>query len=341
MKKAIHERGSKGGNLMGFGEVLDRRHHFDVAGRKLARRGWDVIPIPQRTKRCLVPGWQTISFGAYDFRSYTGCGIGIRTRCSPAIDIDVRDAKLANLLEDEVRSMLGETLCRIGSAPKRLLLYRLSNDSKAFQKKLTRGFRLPGDTPEAKPHRVEILANGQQFVAYNIHPGTLRNYRWRDGVDPLSVELEGMRSITASQAKKLIIHLDSILAKHGEPVGALRAIDEAREYESNESLLSSNPTITKRQIQSIPNDDASWDDWMVMGLAIKGALGQKGRRAFLQWSAKSIKHIEDESEKLWRGLKPTRIGAGSIHHWAVECGWKPPRMSKQAAINLIMAQELS
>ena len=36
----------------------------------------------------------------------------------------------------------------------------------------TAGYRLPGDEPGAKAHKVEILADGQQFVAYGIHPVT-------------------------------------------------------------------------------------------------------------------------------------------------------------------------
>ena len=58
--------------------------------------------------------------------------------------------------------MLGDTPClRIGRAPKRLLVYRAA-------------------TPFAgrKRHPLELLARGQQFVAYAVHPDTGRPYEW-------------------------------------------------------------------------------------------------------------------------------------------------------------------
>ena len=53
-----------------------------------------------------------------------------------------------------------------------------------FPKISTPEFILPGDDPTVpgyKGHRVEILAEGQQFVAYGIHPDTLASYQWLQG----------------------------------------------------------------------------------------------------------------------------------------------------------------
>ena len=77
-------------------------------------------------------------------------------------------------LIDVARTMLGATpLERVGMAPKTLLCYRTETP---FPKISTDEFTLPGDDPTVpgyKWHRVEILAEGQQFVAYGIHPDTL------------------------------------------------------------------------------------------------------------------------------------------------------------------------
>ena len=65
--------------------------------------------------------------------------------------------------------MVGDAPVRFGQAPKRLRVYRTAEP---FTKLSTAGYRLPGDEPGAKAHKVEILAAGQQFVAYGVHPDT-------------------------------------------------------------------------------------------------------------------------------------------------------------------------
>src|SRR4051794_20872032 len=58
--------------------------------------------------------------------------------------------------------MLGETeALRIGLAPKRLLVYRAEAPFAGF-----------------KRHPIEVLARGQQFVAFAIHPETGQPYQW-------------------------------------------------------------------------------------------------------------------------------------------------------------------
>ncbi len=49
-----------------------------------------------------------------------------------------------------------------------------------------------------QPHRIEVLAQGQQFVAFAIHPGTKKPYQWSD--DLLSHSLPVV-------SKDFILHL--------------------------------------------------------------------------------------------------------------------------------------
>ena len=95
------------------------------------------------------------------------CGTGILTATTPAVDIDVRHAELADAIDRMVVKLVGDAPVRFGQAPKRLRVYRTAAP---FAKLSTAGYRLPGDEPGAKAHKVEILAAGQQFVAYGVHP---------------------------------------------------------------------------------------------------------------------------------------------------------------------------
>jgi hypothetical protein len=88
------------------------------------------------------------------------------------IDIDVLDVTLSANLVARAQELFGETpLRRIGRAPKILLLYRVETP----HNKLATADLLFDDGSKAK---VEILAEGQQFVAFGTHPDTRAPYHW-------------------------------------------------------------------------------------------------------------------------------------------------------------------
>jgi hypothetical protein len=82
-------------------------------------------------------------------------------------------------------------------------------------------------------------------------------------------------------------------------------------------------------IDHMANADLSWEDWNTRGMAIYAASGGAawGYDAFRRWSQKSAKYDEsacDERWQHWRTSPPTRLGAGTIFHFAkVEGGYKP------------------
>ena len=119
------------------------------------------------------------------------CGVLI------GIDIDVLIAALVKEIAGLVESTLGPTpLHRIGRAPKLLLCYRAEEP---FTKLKTAVHMMPDGT-EA---HVEILADGQQFVGFGIHPDTMRPYEWPDR-SPLDVPLAALPVINAMTARDLI-----------------------------------------------------------------------------------------------------------------------------------------
>jgi hypothetical protein len=97
------------------------------------------------------------------------------------VDIDVLDVALSAKLAARAIELFGPTpLRRIGRAPKTLLVYRMAVPTAKMQTPTL----IFGNDPATKIAedivKVEILAQGQQFVAFGIHPDTQDYYHWSD-----------------------------------------------------------------------------------------------------------------------------------------------------------------
>jgi hypothetical protein len=160
-------------------------------------------PIPCLGKRPVLPSWSTapieincpVSWGiAYPDATNTG----IRTKRTPAIDIDVVNADLAEQIEDELRALFPQQhlVVRYGSPPKRLIPFRCEAP---FTKIMIR-FKAPDSRTV---HKVEVLADGQQFIADGVHPDTGKPYTWQGG-DLLSVPHERLPLLDLATARCFI-----------------------------------------------------------------------------------------------------------------------------------------
>src|SRR5262249_25102143 len=98
---------------------------------------------------------------------------GVLGTLTPSVDIDIRIPDAADAVEQLVREMFeerGEISVRFGLPPKRLIPVRTDEPFA----KISRVLIPPDDTK----HKIEILADGPQFVADGIHPDTHERYRW-------------------------------------------------------------------------------------------------------------------------------------------------------------------
>jgi hypothetical protein len=146
---------------------------FGEIAARLVDNGYQPLPIIYGEKRpAITVDWPSYAYTDGDEEIYAKCGTGLLCGRIIGLDIDVRAPALADELDAMAVDLFGVAPCRIGAAPKRLRVYAVDGDE--FGKIQTRGFRLPGDLPEDKLHRVEILARGNQFVSYNRHPDTQR-----------------------------------------------------------------------------------------------------------------------------------------------------------------------
>ncbi len=289
-----------------------------VHGDRLVDLGYHIIPIMPGSK---APGvYRGGSWSGYRdwtkhcdrptkawelsvWRGYPGCGIGVACGNTVALDIDVKDHDVALAIEAAAMRTLGETpAVRVGLAPKRLLVYRAK-----------------GVVRPIKRHPLEILARGNQFVAYAIHPITQKPYEWIN--EPLDqIMIERLPAVTHEQCERFLADAEAMLPvelrqrrlggeralehyANPDPAGTLEAVAEALEH--------------------IPNDDLAYDDWVYIGLALKGALGGDGLPLWKAWSALSKKNNMAVTVEKWGSFRPTGIGAGTIYHYAFANGWSP------------------
>jgi hypothetical protein len=179
----------------------------------LADYGYNPVPIKPGFKAPLLDDWQA---GHPPQHYLPGCakwGTGILTRDCPAVDLDIRDKELVRTLIELAGDMLGPTPFRVGAPPKVILPF---SASMPFEKISGRWWALPGDNWRAEdysPHRVEILCDGQQFVAYAKHPrGTF--YRWSRG-EPMDTPRIDLPEIDEAGAQTFLEAAEAVLQDVG------------------------------------------------------------------------------------------------------------------------------
>src|SRR5215470_12078400 len=129
-------------------------------------KDWTNIRITIAPDEDVVAAWAETYPGALS--------TGIRTKYTRGIDIDVRDADMAERVQQVLLNMLpsGTFLKRTGLPPKRLIPCRCTTPFS----KIGASFK----SPDGVVHNVEVLGDGQQFVAEGIHEDTQLPYHWED-----------------------------------------------------------------------------------------------------------------------------------------------------------------
>lgn len=315
---------------------------------RLLANGWTPVPITSPNyqhpevhspgKQPFMGGWQklrpdTLTEGMIRnwprLQNQPGTGIltGIGGLVAP--DIDVTNPDYAPRIVDMARAILGPTpFVRIGNAPKTLLLYRVPGEVK---KRLTP--ELFG--PHGDRAQVEVLALGQQFVAYGIHPGTRQPYAWPQKA-PADALVSEVPETTPEALAAFLAAAESILCNAGyaaqkrenkQPAANTKpqkakpfGIDTKTEF----------PPPTREEVadalRAVPNTH-DWEGWHKIGAAIFDALADDGEDLFLEWSAQSSKNDEAATKAKWRsyGTSPSTVTAATLFYEARQNGWKPER----------------
>ena len=166
-------------------------------GKRPAPAEWQMMPIDVDTPA----NWSATYSGATN--------TGIRTRFAPAVDIDVRDIAVAEQIERTLRAMFPDTrlLVRTGSPPKRLIPFRCEVPFKKIMVNL--------ESPDNVVHKVEVLCDGQQYIADGVHPDTNQPYTWRDDADLLSGARADLPLLEEETARRFIAEASAIMTGAG------------------------------------------------------------------------------------------------------------------------------
>jgi hypothetical protein len=294
------------------------KNQYKKFAPRLADLGYDTTPVVG--KRPIIEGWSKRPDAAKDYNKYADNGIGVVLGGAHnliAIDVDVMNPFAVNDIERLISDHLGDGPKRIGKAPKFLMVFR---SDKPMTKIKTAVYDIEACDDDGC---VEVLAEGQQFVASGIHPDTGTKYNWPN--DNLTdYKIVGLPEVSVDAVMKFIQAANELLSKYGAPKKRLR--DGASTASSRNSLNLKDITAPIDEIEAAimhtPNDDVHYDEWVEMAHALKGALGDKGFDLFCRWSARSTKDDPAQNERLWHSIgNVTRIGAGSIFYYAGEHGF--------------------
>lgn len=282
-------------------------------GERLAELGYRVVPLPPGSKGPHKKNWQKLSATPEQIKSWytngsANDGVGILAATTPAIDVDVMDPAIAQRMSDEIdRIFAGQPLMtRTGRAPKFLIPFRSDNP---FRKITSTTY-----TDGANEHRIEILGDGQQWVAYHTHPSTGKPYEWFDGISDVGirdVEQSSLPVLTESLARMVVDAFESIAA---EEVAAGRwkpksQVKPDRPVVSSDDPFAAHIAPTGVDVPSllakIPNDDCDYDRWFTVLAAVHHETAGAGRETAYQWSSASSKHTDERFDTTWNSLGRT------------------------------------
>lgn len=291
----------------------------------LRENGYQVVPVKKGTKAPKEDGWQNHVASQADIKKWAANGyadgnIGINTRHTPAVDIDITDKSVAEEMEKWILSNLGNTIVRVGRAPKRLLVFRTDKPFRKLFCEFSDG---------ENKQRIEILGSGQQFIAYGVHPDTKKPYTWTSLDEPLDLKSEDLYVLHAEDAELILDQFEKVAKKKGwSKVRRSGGQDAAEEGEEGDGLINYKPVlpITEDKIEqtlnNIPNDDADYDRWLTVGMALHHQFGgeTRGLELWHEWSEQSSKHEGALLNSKWSsfGHGPDTATFATLVYWAKE-----------------------
>lgn len=292
-------------------------NYFKTYGKSLVDAGFNITPILPYTsekkgagKRPLLKDWEsgvaTPELVAKWGNRFPEHGIGVLTRHTPAVDIDVYDEEAAAHMAKYVTDKFGDVPCRVGSAPKRLYVFYSDTP---FHKVKSGVW----EDDFGQRHAVEILGDGQQFVAFGIHPGTKREYRWVSGedvatFDDIALDLE---SLTLDDARAIAAEFDALAKSLGwemvkRPMNGIEAAeageaddDDWAQYAGLKKWDGSYEDLRAIVMRYPGYDD--YDEWVrvMAALQISCYDEDEAKDIAREWSEQSGKFDEDAFEEKW------------------------------------------
>ena len=285
------------------------KKYFATLAPRLFSMGYPVLPAVG--KRVLLTGWSdmtidepTVSYWVSNGQA--ACNVGMRCG-DPSLgmaltmgDVDIYDRDVARI----VAASIGATIERRGQAPKRGLIYCQAEPFAKIKK--------VWHSPDGAKHTVEWLGDGQQFIAFGMHPDIGKEYAWRDDVSLLDREPWEIPVVTETD---VLNWMDNVLpglipgewlSGSDKGPGATGADQRGMSKDERVLLNYKAPLDIERDrlVKALMSLDADmdYDEWCSMGMALhhQFAGGDEGCNLFDDWSKTGTKYAgRHEIEKKW------------------------------------------
>lgn len=277
-------------------------------GAALIDNGYSIIPIAVGKKAPGFDNWAKSRSSKPQLKEWLEsghrhAGVGILTKHTPGIDLDIRDKGIALEAEAKVREIFGDAPLRIGMAPKRLMMFRTDTPFKKMRS--TKYIDQWGDM-----HQIEILGDGQQFVAHHTHPDTGKPYVWPNNDGPTTTPAQSLPTITPDQCTELIDWFERRAALEADwtPVKQRRSTDNVKIDNDNPFLEDTAVTdISEAELRTrlmmVPNPE-DHDTWYQVGMALYHQFdgGDTGRELWDEWSETADNYDKDALERRWESF---------------------------------------
>lgn len=298
------------------------KHSFTERALTLVSNGYRVIPIkPGGKAPAAGEGWQKLHATEAQVRKWGANGlananIGIITETTPAIDIDIYDADVADRMEQWVLDNIpgaSDAPRRVGRAPKRLLMFRADEPFRKQQAEYK--------DPSGQKHKLEVLGAGQQFVAYGIHPDTHKPFEWTTFDQPLDIAADELPVLLPDDARRAVAEFERICKEIGwtrVSGSSHSAIVVSGRADDNALLSYKKPLETKtediREALEYLSPDDGYDRWREVGMALHHQYGgsEEGLELWDAWSQASTAYDRNEIEEKWPSFSETPDGRSPV-----------------------------
>jgi hypothetical protein len=276
-----------------------------ITQHRLALRAAAFDPLPDHGKECFLTGWTTkTNVSDTDIRGWqsltASTNTGILCKHTPALDIDITNPAAANAVEELVHRSYNNVLVRTGLPPKRLIPFRTNNPFSKITAKLI--------SADGTSEKLEWLADGQQFVAFGLHPSG-RAYSWKNG-EPGRVPRSALPLIDEASARSLINDAADLLVERF----GYRREDNKRYRNSVVSIPQGHSPVVVGDLTAAlwKLDACEWRDHDAW-LGLMTACQYEGIRCedFVKWSISDPDYKDDAEEirQRWLTLKAGHGGA--------------------------------
>lgn len=279
-------------------------------GGQVLENGYLIVPIVKGSK---APGlskpakkWSQMQADKAKLqewidKGFGGNGVGIISSRTPGVDIDCQDTGLVEALREFVVDRLGETIERIGLAPKTLLVYRADMQ---FPKVNSSVFI----DDKGRTAKLEVLGDGQQFVALHVHPDTKKPYRWKDKKGVHNTPVMSLPSIDRDDAEAIRDEFERLARERGwSEKKTLARLGSSGTMDRDNPFIHDAPKVTdlsdadiRAKLLMVP-DAEDYEVWLQIGMALYHQYDgtQEGLDLWHEWSSTASNYSADALDSKW------------------------------------------